>query len=72
MNVTPVRPRQETLGTALAVAGRPTMPPTRPKYVHNHPTLKSPAIQATLPGRAVGTGGVNQTQLAQYVKAIRG
>lgn len=74
-----VRPRAEPLGVALAVAGKPTKPP-RPiahrngappttAYHENHPTLASPAQSSGIPVRA--TGGVNQTALTGYLKALQ-
>jgi hypothetical protein len=71
------RIKQETLGTALAVAGKPTRPP-RPfmhrngpptmAYHHNHPMLTSPATPAPLPVRA--TQGVSQNALGAYLRAL--
>lgn len=74
-----VRPPQETLGTALAVQGKPVAPgrpmqhkngsPPTQQYREGHPTLTSPAIPASLPLKA--TQGVNQTQLSGYLKAVQ-
>jgi hypothetical protein len=64
-----VRPRQESLGTALAVAGRPVPQPSM-RYRPGHPTFTAPAQRAALPVKS--TGGVNSTQLASYLKAVQG
>ncbi|MFI5114705.1 MAG: hypothetical protein ACHP7J_06125 [Terriglobales bacterium] len=75
-----VRPKQEPLGVAMTVAGKPARPqrpqyhrngaPPTPGYRKNHPTLKAPAIPAALPVRA--TQGVNQNELGSYLKALKG
>ena len=64
-----VRPRQESLGTALAVQGRPVPMPSQ-RYRTGHPTFTAPAQRAALPVKA--TAGVNSTQLASYLKAVQG
>jgi hypothetical protein len=78
MNVGPIiRPRQLSLGAAMAVRGKPPIP-QRPNrrtgsmnYREGHPSLMGPAIPAALPVRAIA-GGVNQMQLAAYLKSLRG
>lgn len=74
MNPMPLKP--PTLGTALAVAGKPVLPP-RPNrrtgqmgYRKGHPMLTSPAGAPALP--AAATRGANQAALNQYVKALSG
>lgn len=64
----------ETLGTALAVRGKPTRPP-RPNrrtgsmgYRKGHPNLTSAAVNPVAPVAK----GVNQNALGGYLRALSG
>ena len=76
-----VKPRQQSLGSAMAVAGKPqttlqrpinhwkTQRPPTMEYRKNHPMLTKPAINPAMPVRT--TRGVSQNQLSAYVKALQ-
>jgi len=75
-----VRPKAPPLGEALAIAGKPKLPP-RPimhrngqpptmAYHTNHPMLTSTSVKPALPTTA--TQGVNSNQLNAYLRALRG
>jgi hypothetical protein len=67
--------KRETLGTALAIQGRP--PTVRPnqrtgniEYRKNHPVFTSPAVRSALPSRAVA--GIGTANVTAYVRSLNG
>lgn len=80
MKVGPVvRPKQESLGDAMVLKGKPPLParpefhksgaPPTMNYHKGHPMLTAPAVPGAMPVRA--TQGVSQTQLGGYIKALQ-